>query len=238
MKTIMSRKSVREYTDESISKSDKEMILNAAISGPTAGNQQLYTIIDVTDQNIKNQLAISCDDQPFIAKAPLVLVFCADCQKWYDGFLGENCNPTPPEKADLILAINDTIIASQNAVIAAESLGLGSCYIGDIMEQREKHIELFCLPPYVFPATMLLIGHPTEKQKNRVSQDKVSKDFIVRENKYKPYTKEEQFSMFAKTGKEDYNRYMKAFCKRKHNSDFAEEMRRSVDLYLNEFSKK
>ena len=112
----------------------KDMILEAAMQAPTAGCQQLYTILDITDQNLKEALAESCDHQPFIAKAPMVLVFCADCKKWYDAYLEAGCKPRKPDVGDLMLAVTDTAIAAQNAVVAAESFGIGSCYIGDIME--------------------------------------------------------------------------------------------------------
>ena len=66
-----------------------------------------------------------------------------------------------------MLAITDTAIAAQNAVVAAESLGIGSCYIGDIMENCEEQRRLLQLPEYVFPAVMLVFGWPTMQQKQR-----------------------------------------------------------------------
>ena len=148
---LFARKSVRVFTDQEITPEDKNLILQAACQAPTAGNQQLYTIIDVTDQALKDQLVYTCDNQPFIATAKMVLIFCADCKKWYDAFLSAGCEPRLPGVGDLALAISDTNIAAQNAVTAAESLGIGSCYIGDIMENCEAHRELLHLPQYVFP---------------------------------------------------------------------------------------
>ena len=139
---LFARKSMRAYTKEPVSPEQKELILKAACATPTAGNQQLYTILDITDQRIKDKLAVSCDDQPFIAEAAMVLLFCADCQKWYDAFVAGGCEPRLPGVGDLMLAVTDCAIAAQNAVTAADSLGLGSCYIGDIMEQCEFHREL------------------------------------------------------------------------------------------------
>lgn len=69
------RKSVRVFTQEDISKEDKESILQAALQAPSAGCQLLYTILDITDQSKKEKLSLLCDNQPFIAKARLVLVF-------------------------------------------------------------------------------------------------------------------------------------------------------------------
>ena len=80
---LHARKSVRAYEDKPIPPEVKKEILLAAMAAPTAGNQQFYTILDITDQKIKDRLAITCDNQPFIAKAKMVLIFCADLQKWY-----------------------------------------------------------------------------------------------------------------------------------------------------------
>ncbi len=83
---IASRTSTRTYSPEPITNAEKEAILTAAFRAPTAGNLMLYSIVDVADQALKDRLAITCDDQPFIAKAPWVLVFVADYQKWTDLF--------------------------------------------------------------------------------------------------------------------------------------------------------
>ena len=127
MESLYQRKSMRVYEDREIPEEMKKLILKAASQAPTAGCQQLYTILDITDQQLKEALSESCDHQPFIAKAPMVLVFCADCKKWYDAYLEAGCEPRKPGVGDLMLAVTDTVIAAQNAVVAAESLGLGSC---------------------------------------------------------------------------------------------------------------
>ena len=116
---LHARKSVRAFLDRPISPEARRAILEAACAAPTAGNQQLYTILDITDQAVKDTLADTCDHQPFIAQAPLVLLFCADCQKWYDAFAAGGCSPRRPGPGDLWLALSDANIAAQNAVTAA-----------------------------------------------------------------------------------------------------------------------
>lgn len=96
---LHARKSVRAFLDRPISPEARRAILEAACAAPTAGNQQLYTILDITDQAVKDTLADTCDHQPFIAQAPLVLLFCADCQKWYDAFAAGGCSPRRPGRA-------------------------------------------------------------------------------------------------------------------------------------------
>ena len=165
MESLYQRKSMRAYEDREIPEEMKKLILKAASQAPTAGCQQLYTILDITDQKLKEALSESCDHQPFIAKAPMVLVFCADCKKWYDAYLEAGCEPRKPGVGDLMLAVTDTVIAAQNAVVAAESFGLGSCYIGDIMENCEEQRRLLCLPDYVlenigiFPPTVTFLPY-------------------------------------------------------------------------------
>ena len=236
LKQLYERKSVRAFTDKKISAADRESILRAATEAPSAGNQQLYTIIDVTDQALKEKLATSCDNQPFIATAKLVLVFCADCKKWYDAFLDAKCNPRAPGVGDLLLAVSDTNIAAQNAVTAAESLGIGSCYIGDIMENCEIQRELLGLPKYVFPAAMLVFGYPTEQQQSRTKPVRADLSHIVHENKYREMNGQELRELFGKKPIEkDYEDWMQAFCERKYNSDFSREMTRSVKEFLKDF---
>ena len=75
LESLHSRKSVRVFTDREISPKEKQQILTAATQAPTAGNQQMYTILDITDQRLKEILAETCDHQPFIAKAKMVLIF-------------------------------------------------------------------------------------------------------------------------------------------------------------------
>lgn len=75
IKSLYNRKSTRVYEEKPIPKEVKDMILEAAVQAPSAGCQQLYTILDITDQNLKEALSETCDHQPFIAKRPWFLYF-------------------------------------------------------------------------------------------------------------------------------------------------------------------
>ena len=87
IEVIGNRRSVRAYRDEPISQAEKDTIINAALRSPTAGNMMLYSIIEVNNQETKDKLVKTCDNQPFIARAPYVLLFLADYQRWYDYFI-------------------------------------------------------------------------------------------------------------------------------------------------------
>ena len=233
---LFDRTSVRVFTDQPITQEEKDLILAAATQAPTAGNQQLYTILDITDQALKEKLVKTCDDQPFIAQAKLVLIFCADSKKWYDAFRLGGCEPRNPGVGDLLLAVSDATIAAQNAVVAAQSMGIGSCYIGDIMENYEAQKELLGLPKYVFPAAMLVFGYPTEQQLRRPKPPRAPMAQVVHENGYRVMDQAElTLFLHDKAGQPDFDAWLAAFCKRKYNSDFSREMSRSVGEYLKEF---
>ena len=235
---LCERKSVRVFTKREITAEEKAAILRAATEAPTAGNQQLYTILDITDPAVKARLVETCDHQPFIADAKLVLIFCADCRKWYDAFRSAGCQPRLPGVGDLLLAVSDANIAAQNAVTAAWSLGIGSCYIGDVMENCEEQRALLSLPEYVFPTAMLVFGFPTAQQEARPKPQRADMRHVVHENAYRLMGGEELEAMLApRAGNRTYEEYIRAFCARKYDSDFSREMTRSVGEYLKQYER-
>ena len=232
------RRSARAYTAESVSAADERAILEAACQAPTAGNQQLYSIIVVRDQAEKDELAVTCDNQPFIAVAPLVLVFCVDVRRWHQAFLAAGAEAREPGVGDFLLALEDTAIAAQNAVVAAHSLGLGSCYIGDILERREDQARILGCPRHVVPAVMLVIGHPTEGQRRRVKPTRLPLEDVVFEDRYEERDADrllEDLRPKAPAGR-GLAEWARAFCERKWNSDFSREMTRSAAAILADFA--
>ncbi|MDR3209545.1 MAG: nitroreductase family protein [Oscillospiraceae bacterium] len=234
---LKARKSVRAFEARPVPDEILGEILECALAAPTAGCQMLYTILHITDPMIKSALARTCDNQPFIGTAPLVLLFLADCRRWLDSYAYAGCEARAPREADMLLACADAVIAAQNAVTAAEALGLGSCYIGDIVEQRETVTQLLALDPYVFPAALLVLGYPTAQQRAREKPERFARRFIVLENAYRRLTEAEHREMFAERG-EDLDAFIPAFFKRKYESAFMAEMVRSVAAYLEAFEER
>lgn len=240
LQQLHDRKSVRVYEDRPIPEDVKQEILSAAIQAPTAGNMALYTILDITDPEIKQKLSVSCDNQPFIATAPMVLIFCADYRRWYDVFRTAVDVVRKPDLGDLFLSQADAIIAAQNAVVAAQSLGLGSCYIGDITENFEYHKKLLNLPQYVVPAAMLCMGYPTAQQLSRPKPPRHDSADLVHKNGYDSEKAAEMPRMLEKQqGKsgEELTDYLRRFCARKWNSAFSEEMSRSCRAMVEDWLK-
>jgi len=247
LELLNARCSTRTYAPQPITDAEKASILQSTMRAPTAGNMMLYSIIEVSDQALKDRLAVTCDDQPFIAKAPWVLVFVADMQKWIDLFrfsrvqeLTDVRHRMLPGTGDLLLACSDALIAAQNAVVAAESLGIGSCYIGDVLEQAETHSELFDLPPHTLPIAMLCLGRPLASRAPVAHYDR----HMVHENRYHRLTDDELLEVsrelealhaphglkpgIANIGQDVYAR--------KFTTEYMAEMNRSVDWWLRRWS--
>lgn len=234
---LAARISVRAFDGTPLSAAERAAILSSAVQAPSAGCQQLYTILDITDAGIRAHLADLCDHQPFVAKAPMALVFCADAKKWYDAFALAGCHPRKPGAGDLLLAADDALIAAQNAVTAAWSLGIGSCYAGDIMENAEMQREILGLPEYVFPAALAAFGYPTPQQAEREKPQRCDMNLIVHENAYRRLDDGELRRMVSKNcSDENFGEWMRAFCARKYDSGFSREMTRSVRRWLEEFA--
>ena len=247
LKTIENRSSLRNFSDREISDESLNRILHSAMRAPTAGNMMMYSIIVIKSQKTKDVLAKTCDNQPFIAKAPVLLLFVADLEKWHryfklsdvDGYeKRRNGTYSEPTISDLILGMNDAIIAAQNAVIAAESLGIGSCYIGDIMENYEVHRELLNLQKYNFPIALLTLGYYKEGI-TRVKRDRFDSKYVVFNEEYKVLSDEEitdlfkeREKLFKPNNKYDAENFAQMFYGRKNGADFMKEMNRSIKEML------
>lgn len=249
LKLIHDRRSTRLYDQTPLTQQEKDAILLAAMRAPTAGAMMLYTIIEVDDQALKDQLAVTCDNQPFIATAPYVLLFLADYQRWIDLYQAAGCtaraqelgiNPRSPAEGDLVLALMDALIAAQTAALAAESLGIGSCYIGDIVENWEIHQRMFNLPRYTFPAVLLCFGKPKDKP-IRKRTARFDRKFIVHRDRYQQITTKELDEMFLPFGSRSFEEHaypngaqniVQHNYFRKFTADFSIEMNRSVKAML------
>lgn len=247
IEVLKNRSSLRKYDNKMITDEDLDHILENTMRAPTAGNMMPYSIIVIKDELMKERLSHTCDEQSFIKNAPVLLVFVADYQKWFDyyrindveKFCQENGRSfNGPSSAHLFLALEDALIASENAVIASESLGIGSCYIGDIMENYETHQELLNLPKYAFPVAMLCLGYYPEGYK-KTTKDRFDKKYIVFNETYQKLNNDEITSMFSDLNKRfseknSYNakNYAQLHYAFKTSSDFSHEMERSINEVL------
>ncbi|HEY8417450.1 MAG TPA: NADPH-dependent oxidoreductase [Limnochordales bacterium] len=160
--TMAAHASVRHYKPDPVPPEALEAILTAARSASTSSNLQMYSIIVVTDAQRRQELA-ALTGQEHVGQAPLLLVFCPDLYR-----LERVCQRQGYPFADrhtemFIQAVVDAAIAGQNAAVAAESLGLGICYIGSIRNRPLEVARLLKLPPRTFALFGMTIGYPARQ---------------------------------------------------------------------------
>jgi len=193
IKVLLERASCRNFQDKKIPSEVIEAILKAGIHTPSGGNLQPFSIIQIEDQKTRKELGKMCA-QKFIGTAPLNLLFCMDwnrLKRW------ANLEVAPFTATSSFrhfwISFQDTIIAAQNICTAADSLGLGSCYIGTIIEHIDRVREMFDLPEAVFPVVLLCVGYPVKKPS---PSRKLELDAIVHREKYRKIDDDQLIEFF------------------------------------------
>lgn len=187
LETLMTHRSVRNYKSDPLSKDMLDTILNAAIRGATTGNMQLYSIIVTTDEERKKALCPLHFGQKMVEQAPVVLTFCADLNRFHKWCEQRNTERAYGNFMWFCNGVIDAVIAAQNAAVAAESFGLGTCYLGTTTYMAPQIIDFFNLPKDVVPVTTLVIGWPADSPP---LTDRLPLEAVVHNESYTDYTPE------------------------------------------------
>lgn len=159
--TIVAHRSVRAYLPDAVPPGTVELLVAAAQSAPTSSNLQPWSVIAVQDPARKARLAALAGNQKQIHQAPLFLLWIVDHRRLTQ--VGERIG-TPAAGLhfleSFLLGSVDTSLAAQNAVVALESIGLGSCYIGGIRNRPAEVAAELGLPPQAFALFGLTVGYP------------------------------------------------------------------------------
>lgn len=237
LETLMKRKSVRDFIDRAVEDEKKQAIYDAILASPTTENMMMYTVINVTDPEVRAKLS----RQPAMKRAPMVLVFCADYRRWTKIFDGMTESNRRPQEGEYQLAVVDTVIAAQNAVIAAETQGLSSVYLGDIMEHFEDRCEALGCPDGVVPVLTLCIGYATEAQLNRAAVRRYQQHYLIHEGQYHDFTRDELLEMLRERGQyenlEAMSTWINKFSTRSVEGKGAIERTRSIRAAIDSWGK-
>lgn len=152
--------SVRDYKADPVDRSLVEAIVGAGQRAATSSNLQMYAVVAVTDEHKRAELARLTGNQAHVAQAPIFLAWCADLSKLDRAAQLRNHPHSHSHVENFVLAAVDVALAAQNSVLAAESLGLGTCYIGSLRNQPRAVVELLGLPRLMFPLVGLTVGWP------------------------------------------------------------------------------
>ena len=180
----LNHRTIREFKNESIPTEIFEQLIKVARRTPTASGMQASTIIRVTDPEKKKEIAAVCK-QEYVARAPELLILVADQYRNYKIAEGKECHEPSARNIDgFFSAFTDACITTQNIVNAAESMGLGAVYLGSILNDAEKIIEILNLPELTMPVVGLGLGYPNQ---NPQLKPRMEMELRLFENTYKKF---------------------------------------------------
>lgn len=175
---LLAHRSVRAYRPDPLPAGALPALVAAAQSAATSSNLQNWSVVAVEDPTRKARLAKLSGDQAYIRDCPLFLVWLADLSRLADAAAQRGLPHAALDYTEsFILGVVDATLAAQNAVVAAESLGLGTVYIGGIRNHPLEVAAELRLPPRVFPVFGLCVGWPDPERpaavKPRLPQEAV-----------------------------------------------------------------
>jgi len=160
--SIFTHRTIRKYSDKPVEIEKLNTILEAASRASNTGNMQVYSIIVTQSQELKNKLWEAHFKQDMVKKAPVILTFCADFNRFSKWCVQRNAEPGFDNFLSFYTAGIDALLAAQNATLAAEELDLGVCYLGTTTYMAHKIIEILNIPKNVVPVTSLVVGYADE----------------------------------------------------------------------------
>lgn len=181
---LRAHSSVRSFTEQPLTDEQREAIIGAAQAASTSSFLQCSSIIRVTDPALREKLVEYTGGQKYVASAAEFWVFCADFNR------NQQINPQAELglAEQLLLGCVDTALMAQNAMVAAESLGLGGVFIGGIRNQIADVAALLNLPKFVMPLFGFCVGYPAQ---TNAFKPRMPQTMLVHENSYQPLNKDQ-----------------------------------------------
>ncbi|EUJ25352.1 oxygen-insensitive NADPH nitroreductase [Listeria cornellensis] len=181
---ILSHYSVRDFTDQALTENEIALLVKSAQAASTSSFVQAYSIIGVSDVKLRQELSTIAGNQEYVVKTGQFFVFVADLSRHHEIGKARGADTESLSTMErFLVATVDATLAAQNMAIAAESMGLGICYIGGIRNNLAKVSELLHIPDYATPLFGLTIGHPTTSSEPK---PRLATELVYHENHYQP----------------------------------------------------
>ncbi|MBR1625877.1 MAG: nitroreductase family protein [Bacteroidales bacterium] len=200
---LQERRTVRKYKNERIPQQTLDYILKAGMRASNCGNMQLYSFIITKDEEKKKQYAPLHFNQPMITQADVVITVCADINRFNHWCEINNADKSLNNFLFLNIATIDATIAAQAITTAAESKGLGVCWVGTVNYMADQIAEFLHLPDGVVPVACLTIGVPDE---NPDLTERLPLDAVVHSETYKDYSDQDIRNMYEAIEENPVNR--------------------------------
>jgi nitroreductase len=199
-------RTIRKYIDKDIDPKLLEQLLEAACRASNTGNMQAYSVIVTTDQAIKDQLSPAHFNQPMVKTVPAVLTFCADFNRFSKWCEQRQAEPGYDNFQSFMATAIDALIVAQTFCIAAESVGLGICYLGTTTYNAQDIISALDLPQLVVPITTVTVGYP-DGMPNQT--DRLPSNAVIHYETYKKFSADDINLMYAeKENSEIYKQFV------------------------------
>ncbi|MDR1666460.1 MAG: nitroreductase family protein [Bacteroidales bacterium] len=160
---IAAHRSIRRYSPQPVPDDILRQILEAGVCASNTGNMQVYSMIVTRDSHLKQQLWEAHFKQDMVLQAPVLITFCADVRRFGKWCAARKAQPSYRNLLWFCNGSTDAVLAAQNVTLAAESFGLGICYLGTTLYNAASIIDILNIPPGVIPVTTLVMGYPDEQ---------------------------------------------------------------------------
>jgi nitroreductase len=204
LQTILEHRTIRKYRSQPIPEIVLDKIIEAGTRASTTGNMQVYSIIVTRDKANREKVAPFHFNQPLVTQAPVLLTFCADFNRFNKWCKANKASPGYDNFLSFYTASIDALLVAQNVAVAAESFGLGICYLGTTTYNADKLIEFYKLPKGVIPVTTLAVGYPDEEPE---LTDRLPLTAVIHNEFYKDYNADDIRRLYKE--KENLSLYKK-----------------------------
>jgi len=190
---LKSHRSIRKFTSEPIDQEMVEELIRAGQCAATSSFIQACTVIQVTDPALRETLCEAAAHQLYVKDSPVFLVFCADLQRHQMACDMHNSKMRSGFTEQFLTASLDCALFAQNVLIAAESLGLGGCYIGAIRNKIAEVDELLELPDKVYPVFGMCLGYPDQDPEIK---PRLPLDVVLKQQRYSAENDRQRISTY------------------------------------------
>lgn len=180
---LQGHRSIRKFKPTPLTEEQKQAIIRSAQMASSSSNIQAYSVIGVTDPELKKELARLAGNQSYVEECGLFLVWCADLYRLQQACAKHGVDMQHQYVESFLVSTVDVSLAAQNAAVAAEALGLGIVYIGGIRQNPAAVTELLKLPKLVYPVFGMCVGVPDQEPSHR---PRLSVQSVYHENTYQP----------------------------------------------------
>lgn len=188
------RRTIRRYKEKDVTPALLNELMEIACRASTVGNMQTYSVVVTRDAAMKEKLSPAHFNQPMVKKAPVVLTFCVDLNRFSKWCEQRQAIPGYDNLQWFVTGAVDALLAAQTFCVAAEEKGLGICYLGTTTYNPNQIIDALQLPKLVFPITTITLGWPDELPEQ---VDRLPLEAILHQETYHDYSVEDIDRLYA-----------------------------------------